>query len=43
MSWAVERKNDLAAGSAPSMSFGIHISGVFKDFSKENKFPQRYS
>ncbi|WVZ76115.1 hypothetical protein U9M48_024117 [Paspalum notatum var. saurae] len=23
MSWAVERKNDLAAGSAPSMSFGI--------------------
>ena len=43
MSWVVERKNDLAAGSAPSMSFGIHISGVFKDFSKEHKFPQRYS
>ena len=29
MSWAVERKNDLAVGSASSMSFRIHISGVF--------------
>ena len=43
MSWAVQRKNDLAAGSTPNMFFGITISGVFKDFSKENKFLQRYS
>ena len=40
MSWAVERKNDLAAGSPPSMSFGIPSQVFLKIFQKKASFPK---
>jgi hypothetical protein len=40
MSWAVERKNDLAVGSTQNMSLGISISGVLIIFKKKQVSPE---